>query len=129
MAISIIILAAAIAYLAYGVIRMSEITTRLTASVTNLTNVSASAVALFGALAQEIRDAQDDPAALAALADQIDTDSASLAAAITANTPVASAPGVQPDPTVPTPAGTSDAPPTTDDPADANDDGQPSGVG
>lgn len=116
MVISILILALAIAFLAYGAFRMSDVTARLTASVANLTNVSASAVALIGGLAQAIRDNQNDPTALAALADQIDNDSAGLASAITANTPVATAPGVQPDPTVPAPAGTSDAPSTTDTP-------------
>lgn len=48
-----------------------------------------SAVSLLGTLAQEIRDNATDPAALAALADELDAQTNALAAAVVANTPAA----------------------------------------
>lgn len=98
MVISILLLAAAIAFLAIGAFCMSDALTRLRGSVAALTNVSASAIALIGGLAQAIRDNAEDPAALNELADQIDADASGLAASVTENTPVATAPGVQPEP-------------------------------
>jgi hypothetical protein len=77
---------------------MSELSLALRGSVAALTNVSASAIALIGGLAQAIRDNAEDPAALNELADQIDADASGLAASVTENTPVATAPGVQPEP-------------------------------
>jgi hypothetical protein len=109
MVISNLILAAAIVFLASGVIRMSDALTRLRGSVAALTNVSASAVTLISGLAQAIRDNAEDPAALNELADQIDADASGLAASVTENTPVSTAPGVQPEP------GTATAPATTDE--------------
>lgn len=62
---------------------------RLTASVTALTTVDDSLVALVGNLAQLIRDNAADPAALNSLADKLDAESAKVAAAVTDNTPAA----------------------------------------
>lgn len=62
---------------------------RLTASVTALTTVDDSLVALVGNLAQAIRDNASDPVALNALADKLDAESTKVAAAVTANTPAA----------------------------------------
>lgn len=63
---------------------------RLRASVVGLTTVTASAVALLTNLAQEIRENAEDPEALDVLADDIDSNVAQLAAAVTANTASAS---------------------------------------
>jgi TolA-binding protein len=82
-------------------IAMSTALARLQASVTNLTNISAGIITMVTGLAQQIRDADGDTDQLNALADQLDTDAANMAKAITDNTPVVTAPGVQPDPTVP----------------------------
>lgn len=60
---------------------------KLKAKVTANTNVTQSAVALINGLAQQIRDASDDPAELQALADSLERDSAALGAAVSANTP------------------------------------------
>ena len=51
--------------------------------------VSQSAVTLIQGLAQQIRDAADDPAELEALANQLDAQSKSLGEAVAANTPCA----------------------------------------
>lgn len=61
--------------------------TRLQADVEADTNAVNSATLLLGQLAQEIRDNADDPEALAALAEQLEANTASLSAAVTANTP------------------------------------------
>lgn len=61
--------------------------TQLQAAVAAETTVNESAVALLGQLAQLIRDAAGDPAALAALADSIEQNTQSLSDAVTANTP------------------------------------------
>src|SRR3954471_12885116 len=87
--LGLLTLAAIIAF-AWSAYIMSTSLNRLTASVAALTSVSASAVALVGTLAQEIRDNIGNDDALNALADQLDTDKNSLADAITANTPAAS---------------------------------------
>jgi hypothetical protein len=52
-----------------------------------------SAVTLISGLAQQLKDAlaANDPAAIQALADQLDANTQSLAAAVTANTPAAPA--------------------------------------
>lgn len=48
-----------------------------------------SAAVLLGTLSQQIRDLSTDPAALQALADQIDANTATLTTAVAANTPAA----------------------------------------
>lgn len=96
-----LLVAFAIVFLLAWSFFMSTALNRLMASVSTLTNVSASAITLITGLAQAVRDAADDPEQLNALADQLDADAANLANAITTNTPIVSAPGVQPDPTVP----------------------------
>lgn len=68
---------------------MSAEMDRLKASVAALTSAEKSLVALVKQLAQMIRDNATDPAALAALADEIDADSSEIAAAVTENTPQA----------------------------------------
>jgi hypothetical protein len=85
---------------------MSAEVDRIRASVTQLTSVTQGAVTLLGQLAQRVRDLQSDPAALAALANEIDQRKAELAGAVQANTPAAGGGGV----TSPTP-GTPPAPP------------------
>lgn len=62
---------------------------RLQASVASEKTVIDSAVTLLGSLADQIRAAAGDPGAVTALADQIDSDTQNLAAAVTANTPAA----------------------------------------
>lgn len=61
-------------------------------------NAVSSAVQLLNGLSQQLRDAvaQNDPAAINALADQLDANTAALSEAVTANTPAA------PDATPPT---------------------------
>lgn len=81
------------ALILWRLIRMSEALTRLTTEVSENTSVIQSAITLLGNLSQIIRDNAGDPAALGALADQLDTQSNSLAQAITANTPAAPTPG------------------------------------
>lgn len=66
--------------------------TRLTEEVSENTAVIASAVTLLGQLAALIRENATNPAELNALADQLDLNSAGLAAAIAANTPGAEVP-------------------------------------
>lgn len=60
---------------------------RLKTAVERNSTVSGSAVALIQGLAQQIRDAGDDPAELKALAESIEAQAQGLADAITANTP------------------------------------------
>jgi len=57
--------------------------------VGNNTDLQQSAISLIQGLAQQIKDNADDPVAIKALADQIHSNSAALAAAIAANTPAA----------------------------------------
>lgn len=66
---------------------MSAELDRLKASVTAITEVATSAEALLGRLSQIIRDNATNPAALTALADELDADKAGIAQAITDNTP------------------------------------------
>lgn len=65
---------------------------KLQQEVTENSDVIASAITLLGNLSQMLKDAiaANDPAALAALADTLDQHSNQLAAAVAANTPVAS---------------------------------------
>ena len=65
---------------------MSDLTA-LTAAVTNVKTVADSAIALINGLSAKIVELKNDPAALQALADSLNTESADLAAAVTANTP------------------------------------------
>lgn len=66
---------------------MSAALDRLTREVSETKEVAASAVAMIEGLAQQIRDLKDDPAALEALANELDASQAALAAAVAANTP------------------------------------------
>ena len=58
---------------------------RLREAVERNTGIIQSAITAFTGLAQQIRDAQDDPAELKALADQIDQNATKLAEAVAAN--------------------------------------------
>jgi len=60
---------------------------RLKASVAQNTSAVESAKTLIAGLAQQIRDAMDDPVELKALADQIDAATAGLAQAVVDGTP------------------------------------------
>lgn len=62
---------------------------RLKASVARNTEVVQSAVALVQGLAQQIRDAQDDPEELNRIADEMEANATQLADAVAANTPSA----------------------------------------
>jgi chromosome segregation ATPase len=83
---------------------MSAEIDRIKNSVAQLTSVNQSAVALLGDLAARVRALQTDPAALTALADEIDRRKAELAQAVLSNTPAGSAstptqgPGTSPTP-------------------------------
>lgn len=61
--------------------------TRLTAAVERDSTVNQSAITLLNSLSQLIRDNATDPAALTALADQLDAQQQALADAVVANTP------------------------------------------
>jgi peptidoglycan hydrolase CwlO-like protein len=78
-------------------IAMSAELDRLKTSVQNLTTVTQSVVTLVGTMAQQIRDLKNDPAALTAYADEVDTRVQELKDATLANTPSA---GEPPAPTV-----------------------------
>jgi replication-associated recombination protein RarA len=69
-------------------IQMADLSALQTA-VEATTTVEQSAIELLGQLAQMLRDAATDPAAIQALATQLDTKKAELADAVTANTPAA----------------------------------------
>lgn len=79
-------IAASINGLTGKVTTMSAELDRLTTEVTEMSGVVDSAVALIGGLADQIRQLQTDPAALAALADSLDAKANELAAAVAANT-------------------------------------------
>jgi hypothetical protein len=68
---------------------MSAELDNLTTEVTETGTVVDSAIALIAGLAQQIRDLADDPAALAALATELDAKTNALAAAVSENTPSA----------------------------------------
>lgn len=59
----------------------------LTAAVTATQTAEESAVVLIGQIVTELRSSLNDPAAVAALADQLNNSAAALAAAVVANTP------------------------------------------
>ncbi len=65
---------------------MSQALDRLKTEVQESTAVAKSAVQLISGLSAQIRDLKDDPAALEALADELDASQQELAAAIAANT-------------------------------------------
>lgn len=96
--VSYLILIALIAILALQIcsnkriIRMSEALDRIKQEVAENRTVVDSAITLISGLAQQIRDAIDDPEELNALADQLDAQQADLGAAVTANTSEAPAP-------------------------------------
>lgn len=81
------ILCVNISSLAKRIDTMSAALDRLTAEVAETKDAVDSAVTLIAGLAQQIRDNATDPAALNALADQLDADQAEIAAAVTENTP------------------------------------------
>lgn len=86
---------------------------QLTTEVQQATDAQQSAITLITGLAQAVRDAATDPAALAALADQLDSSSTALADAVSANTPQQApppAPAPEPAPAEP-PAPTDGTPP------------------
>ena len=66
---------------------MSAALDRLTQEVAETKTAVESAITLIDGLADQIRDLKDDPAALEALADELDAQQAAIAAAVTANTP------------------------------------------
>ena len=68
---------------------MSLVLDNLKAQVARNTSLEQSAIALIQGLAQQIRDAAGDPAALAELATNLETSATSLSDAIVANTPAA----------------------------------------
>jgi len=70
--------------------------TALTAQVATSTTVEASAVTLINGLAAQLLANQNDPAAIAALATQLNTSATALAAAVAANTVAAGAVGGAP---------------------------------
>ncbi len=72
--------------------------TAITAEVQQNGDAVGSAVALLGNLSQQIRDLSTDPAALQALADELDANTQSLADAVVANTPAAPTPEPTPEP-------------------------------
>ena len=59
----------------------------LAAEVSENTDAVNSASALLSSLSQQLRDAAGDPAAVQALADQLDANNAALSDAVAANTP------------------------------------------
>jgi chromosome segregation ATPase len=84
-------------HITQGKITLSAELDRLKTSVQNLTTVTQSVVTLVGTMAQQIRDLKNDPAALTAYADEVDTRVQELKDATLANTPSA---GEPPAPTV-----------------------------
>jgi hypothetical protein len=72
---------------------MSAEVDRIKNSVSQLTTVSQSAIALRGDLAARVRALQADPAALMALANEIDQRKGELSQAVLSNTPAGSPAG------------------------------------
>lgn len=70
-------------------VAMSKELDALQSEVAENTSVQEGAIALLNGLSAKIAELKDDPAALQALADQLDSNSKALAAAIEANTPAA----------------------------------------
>lgn len=72
-----------------GQTAMSAELDRLTTEVAETKTVTQSAIVLLGQLSDLIRQNANDPTALNALADQLDSNQADLANAVAANTPAA----------------------------------------
>ncbi len=66
---------------------MSAAVDRMRTEVSELKTVVGSAKSLLESISQQLRDLKDDPAAIEALADELDATSNDLAAAVEANTP------------------------------------------
>lgn len=67
--------------------KMSAQLDRLTAEVSETRAAAASIITLVHGLAEQIRELKEDPAALEALANELDAAQSEIAAAVTANTP------------------------------------------
>lgn len=63
--------------------------TNLEAAVARDKTVNESAITLLNGLSQALKDAKDDPAAIQAIIDQLDSQQQALADAVAANTPAA----------------------------------------
>lgn len=96
--------------------------TELHDAVQRDTDATSSAVTLLSALAQEIRDAAGDPAAIEALAFQVEANASALAASVAANTTTGNTPPADTPPADTPPA---DQPPADQPPADAPPADQP----
>lgn len=72
--------------------------TALQAAVEEDATVDASAITLIEQLADSVEALKTDPAALQAFVDQLRSQSAGLAAAVSANTPAAPEPPAEPEP-------------------------------
>jgi TolA-binding protein len=68
-------------------VTLSQAVETLRAEIAENRTISQSAVTLIKGLAQQIRDNAEDPEALRALAAELDTQNADLAAAVAENTP------------------------------------------
>ena len=66
--------------------------TDITREVQETQDAEQSAIVLLNSLAEQLRAAATDPAAIAALANQLDSNANALAAAVVANTPAAPTP-------------------------------------
>lgn len=82
-----IVIMIGVAAIIWKVWKMSAELDRVTAEVTETGTAIDSAIVLIEGLAAQIRDLADDPAALNALADELDSKSNALASAVAANTP------------------------------------------
>lgn len=71
---------------------MADLST-IQAAVEADTTVDQSAITLLNSLAEQLRNAANDPAEVQAIADQLNQNSSALAAAVSANTPAAPADG------------------------------------
>jgi hypothetical protein len=86
----------------------------LQAKVANATTIEESAVTLIQGLSQQLRDNATDPAAIQAMADQLDSATADLSSAISANTPADPSSGGTAASGVDTSGGTTDTTSGTD---------------
>ncbi len=87
------ILAVLTALIIWRLTKMSAALDRLTTEVSENTTVVQSAITLITNLAEQLRQAATDPAAVNALADQLDAQSNALATAVAANTVAETPPG------------------------------------
>lgn len=89
---------------------------RLTQEVADTKSSVDSVIALVEGLAQQIRDSVNDPAALNALADELDAQQGRIAAAVSANTPTPPAePPVEPPAEPPAEPPVDETPPVDDE--------------